>query len=255
MRGRVKSDTLVEWVDWGFSAGRVKPSLVAPAVLRRDRGGGGWCRGAGWELGAAFGKIEVMGDSHSDAELIEASFDQPALFGLVFERHWDAVFRFFERRLGPEPSADLASEVFRIAFERRATYEIVGRATCLPWLYGIAANLAMKERRRFARHLAAIDRLTLLETGSQDDHAATVSARVDSEESWSRLRDAFITIDDTSREMLLLVAWEGLSYGDVAAIFGVPLGTVRSRLHRARARLRALLNSTDLKVNSESSRE
>jgi RNA polymerase sigma-70 factor (ECF subfamily) len=189
-----------------------------------------------------------MADSQSDAELIAASLDRPLLFGQVFERHWDAVFRFFERRLGSEPSADLASEVFRIAFERRARYEIRDNASCRPWLFGIAANLAMKERRRFARHLAAVDRLTLLERGSQDDHAGTVAASVDSEETWSRLRDALVSIDDTSREMLLLVAWEGLSYSDIADAFDIPIGTVRSQLHRSRGRLRALLNSTGLEA-------
>lgn len=196
-----------------------------------------------------------MRDSQTDEELIKASLDRPLVFGLVFERHWDAVFRFFERRLGPEPSADLASEVFRIAFERRASYEVGGNESCRPWLYGIAANLSMKERRRFARHLAAIDRLTLLEKGSQDDHAANVAASVDWEATWSRLRDALITLDDTSREMLLLVAWEGLSYGDIADAFDIPLGTVRSRLHRSRARLRAHLDSTGLVANRWSTKE
>ena len=190
-----------------------------------------------------------MDDSHSDAELIEASLERPPVFARVFARHWDAVFRFFERRLGLEPAADLASEVFRIAFERRGSYETGGSTSCRSWLYGIAANLVMKEHRRFARQLAAIDRLASLQAASQDDHAAAVAARVDSEESWSRLWDALIAIDDTSREMLLLVAWEGLSYGEVADALDIPLGTVRSRLHRSRARLRAVLNSTDRKVN------
>lgn len=171
-------------------------------------------------------------------------------FGRVFERHWDAIFRFFERRLGPEPAADLASEVFRIAFERRASYEVGGNASCRPWLYGIAANLAMKERRRFARHLAAMERLARLQSVSHDDHAAMVAANVDAEGSWSQLRDALGAIDSFSREMLLLVAWEGLSYGDIARAFDIPIGTVRSQLHRSRARLRLLLNSTDFETNS-----
>ncbi len=189
-----------------------------------------------------------MSGERSDAELIEASLQRPAEFGRVFERHWDAVFRFFERRLGLDPSADLASEVFRIAFERRTSYKIGDSVSCRPWLYGIAANLALKERRRFARHLAALDRLTLLGAASNEDHASAVVARVDSEKTWSRLQAALVALDDTDREMLLLVAWEGVSYGEVAAAFGVPLGTVRSRLHRARVRLRALLDSAGPRV-------
>lgn len=189
------------------------------------------------------GRYGVMGDSRSDAELIEASLQRPVEFGHVFERHWDAVFRFFERRLGPSPAEDLASEVFRIAYERRERYETWDSASCRPWLYGIAANLALKERRRFARHLAAVDRAARMGDPPTEDHAPAVAARVDSKETWSRLQTALVAIDDPSREMLLLVAWEGLSYQDLSEAFEVPIGTVRSRLHRARVRLRNLLTA------------
>ena len=201
------------------------------------------------------GRYGVMRNSRSDAELIEASLQRPAEFGRVFERHWDAVFRFFERRLGPGPSEDLASEVFRIAFERRMSYEVGDSTSCRPWLYGIAANLTLKERRRFARHLAAVDRIALLGAADGDDHATEVVARVDSEETWSRLQAALVVLDDTNRDMLLLVAWEGLSYAEVAETFGVPLGTVRSRLHRARARLRTLVDTAAAPVTDAATQE
>ena len=184
-----------------------------------------------------------MDDSRSDAELIDASLQRPAEFGLVFERHWDTVFQFFERRLGPDPAPDLASEVSRIAFERRTSYETGDGISCLPWLYGIAANLALKEHRRFSRHLAAIGRYARFRVADGDDHATEVAASVDSEDLWSQLQPGLKALDEMSREMLLLVAWEGLSYQQVADVFGIPLGTVRSRLHRARTRLRTLLNA------------
>lgn len=183
-----------------------------------------------------------MEDSRSDAEVIKAALERPAEFGRVFERHWDSVFRYLERRLGVNAAQDLASEVFKIAFERRTSYKIVDGTSCLPWLYGIAANLALKERRRFARHLAAVDRFSRITTGGVDDHASHVAASVDSEQIWTQVQAALNTIDDESREMLLLVAWEGLSYEQVAEVFDVPLSTVRSRLHRARARLRTTLS-------------
>jgi len=188
------------------------------------------------------GRYRVMSDSRSDAELIEASLRRPVEFGYVFERHFDAVFRFFERRLGPGPAEDLASEVFRIAYERRHDYQKGDSSSCRPWLYGISTNLGLKERRRFARHLAAVDRAAHFVEADGVDHATTVAARVHSEQTWTRLQAALVTLDDVSREMLLLVAWEDLSYQDVAKAFEVPVGTVRSRLHRARARLRTLLD-------------
>lgn len=73
-----------------------------------------------------------MSNWESDAAVIEASLERPAEFGRVFERHWDAGFRFFERRLGADPAADLASEVFRIAFERRTSYSTGDSASCRP---------------------------------------------------------------------------------------------------------------------------
>lgn len=73
----------------------------------------------------------------------------------------------------------------------------------------------MKEHRRFARHLAAVGRLARLGATATEDHAAAVAARVDSEETWSRLQAALVALDDTGREMLLMVAGEGLSYGEM----------------------------------------
>ncbi len=185
-----------------------------------------------------------MSDSESDAAVIEASLARPVEFGKIFERHWDAVFRFFERRLGPDPAEDLASEVFRIAFEKRTGYETRDSRSCRAWLYGIAGNLALKERRRFARHLAAVDRFASTLESDDLDHASAVAARVDTEETWAGLQHAIGKLDDTSREMLLLAAWEGLSYGEIAAAFDIPIGTVRSRLHRTRTRLRPVLNQS-----------
>lgn len=189
-----------------------------------------------------------MNDFESDAAAIEASLQRPAVFGQVFERHWDAVFRFFERRVGSGPAEDLASEVFRIAFERRSSYETGDSSSCRAWLYGIAGNLALKERRRLARYMAAVDRFAMMGDREDLDHASAVVARVDTEETWLALRAAFEALDDTSREMLLLIAWEGLSYGEVAAAFSIPVGTVRSRLYRIRARLRPFLDPGVLPV-------
>lgn len=182
-----------------------------------------------------------MNDLRSDTEIIQDSFDDPQAFGMVFERHWDPVFGFFERRFGHGLAADLAADVFRIAFERRSSYAASEDSSCLPWLYGIAANLAMKERRRFARYMAALNRLKSFEADSYDDLASDVATSIDAEVEWASLRDALVALDPTSREMLLLVAWEGLSYEHAAVAFSIPVGTVRSRIHRSRDRLRVLL--------------
>lgn len=184
-----------------------------------------------------------MAESISDAQLIEKSLSAPEVFGQVFEHHWNDVFSYFERRFGPELAADLAAEVFRIAFERRISYAVEMYPNCLPWLYGIAAKLTLKEHRRFARHLAAVERLNSTITPTSGDLAGTVAARLDSETTWSQVTAALISMADETREMLLLIVWEELSYQEVADAFAIPVGTVRSRIHRARRLLRARLGA------------
>lgn len=185
----------------------------------------------------------LMADSRSDSEVILGPLTAPDEFGAVFERYWDSLYRYFERRLGEDVAADLASEVFRIAFERRDSFKGEPGRGWLPWLYGIAANLVLKERRRFARHLKAMQRFEI-ETGQGNDSLADhVSGSLDAETTWARLREAILSLDETAREMLLLLAWEELSYRELAEAFDIPVGTVRSRIHRARAALRSHLDA------------
>src|SRR5688500_19258466 len=97
------------------------------------------------------GKRKTM-SSLSDAEVIGRSLDQPEAFGLIYDRHAPSMLRFLGRRLGAEVAEGLAGELFRIAFERRKTFDM-SRASALPWLYGIGSNLLLKHRRGEARRL------------------------------------------------------------------------------------------------------
>jgi RNA polymerase sigma-70 factor (ECF subfamily) len=174
----------------------------------------------------------------SDAAVIGASIDDPAVFGAVFDRHASSVRRYLVRRLGPVESDDLLGEVFRIAFERRGTYDL-GRPSARPWLYGIATNLVARHRRREARRLRAVARLAG-ERASSGDHADRVTGALDARGRWLDVAEAMAALPADEIDVLLLHVWEGLSYEDVAAAVDVPVGTVRSRLHRARRRLREL---------------
>src|SRR5207247_8181911 len=88
----------------------------------------------------------------SDAELIGRSLNEPEACGLIYDRHAATVLRFLGRRVGAEVAEGLVGEVFRIAFERRKTFD-ASRVTALPWLYGIGSNLLLKHRRAEARRL------------------------------------------------------------------------------------------------------
>src|SRR5919198_836055 len=96
--------------------------------------------------------------SPSDAEVIGRSLSEPEAFGLIYDRHAATVLRFLGRRTGAEVAEGLVGELFRIAFERRKTFD-PSRASALPWLYGIGSNLLLKHRRAEARWLRASARM------------------------------------------------------------------------------------------------
>ena len=109
------------------------------------------------ELGGRCGEDGTVGDE-SDAAVIAASLDVPVLFGTIFDRHATVLHRYLVRRLGPDEAESMVGEIFRIAFEKRHTYDLM-RPTARPWLYGIATNLLAKHRRREARRMHAVARL------------------------------------------------------------------------------------------------
>ena len=96
--------------------------------------------------------------SPSDAEVIGRSLDEPEAFGLIYDRHAATLLRFLGRRAGAKVAEGLVGELFRVAFERRKTFD-VSRASALPWLYGIGSNLLLKHRRDEARRLRASARM------------------------------------------------------------------------------------------------
>jgi RNA polymerase sigma-70 factor (ECF subfamily) len=174
--------------------------------------------------------------SPSDAEVIGRSVGEPEAFGVIYDRHAPTLLRFLGRRAGARVAEGLVGELFRIAFERRRTFD-ASRASALPWLYGIGSNLLLKHRRAEARWLRAGAQLAAAGEADRRAGAAALDARL----LFPRVTEAIETLPDGEREALLLFAWEDLSYQGVAEALELPVGTVRSRLNRARARLRELL--------------
>jgi RNA polymerase sigma factor (sigma-70 family) len=175
--------------------------------------------------------------SPSDAEVVGRSLAEPEAFGLIYDRHAATLLRFLGRRAGARVAEGLVGELFRIAFERRQTFDR-SRASARPWLYGIGANLLLKHRRAEARRLRASARIVAsLEATDRRASAAALDARL----VFPRVADAIEALPDDEREVLLLFAWEELPYQSMAEALELPIGTVRSRLNRARARLRELL--------------
>jgi RNA polymerase sigma factor (sigma-70 family) len=157
-------------------------------------------------------------------------------FGLLFERHSKAIYNYCFRRIGDWTAAeDLMSATFLTAWRRRREVGITG-TSLLPWLYGIATNLLLRDVRSRIRRRAAL--ITLPEPEDEPDPADDVAGRLDDARTVRELLDAIAFLPSSSQDVLALCVWQGLSYEEAARALELPIGTVRSRLSRAKARLR-----------------
>ncbi len=177
-----------------------------------------------------------MTESQSDCEAIGASLADPSAFGVVFERHYDAVHGYLQRRLDGHLADELAAQTFLVAFAGRSRFDR-SRADSRPWLFGIATNLAHNHRRHEIVELRAITAMTP-ENGAGIDG---VEARVDAERMRSLLAEALADLPTEESDVLCLLVWAELSQTEIADALAIPLGTVKSRLSRARGRLRRAL--------------
>jgi RNA polymerase sigma-70 factor (ECF subfamily) len=178
------------------------------------------------------------GEDRSDEQLLQwLAEDDPAAFDVLFERHADFVHNLAFRRTASWASAeDVTAIVFLELWHQRR--RLVTQAGSLrPGLVAVAINQVKRGWAGQARQRSLADRLP--RPVADHDHADDVAARLDDEDRMRRLNAALATLPAFYVDVLTLWAWEGLSYEEIGAALGLPVGTVRSRLHRARARLRA----------------
>jgi RNA polymerase sigma factor (sigma-70 family) len=166
----------------------------------------------------------------------------PAAFELAFREHFPPVYRFIARRVGAPLAEDLAAETFATAFRRRATFA-PERGSLRSWLHGIAANL-IRNHWRAEQHLLVLDARLVPELESADS-SEIVDKQVAAALLAPRLAAALAQLSRDQRDVLLLHAWAELSHDEIAAALQIAPGTVRSRLARARAALRAELGDFD----------
>lgn len=167
-----------------------------------------------------------MESASSDTDCLARSLDEPTAFEPIFERHFDAVHKYLHRRVGRDVADELAAETFAVAFERRKTCR---GESALPWLYGIATNLLRRRWRTERRQLRAYARSNVDSWADYEDEA---TSRVDA--AAARLARALAAMRSKERDALLLYALAALSYEEIAVALDVPVGTVRTWLHRAR---------------------
>lgn len=186
------------------------------------------------------GTSELASDKNavvpSDAAAIQASLADGEAFLRVVERHIGEINRYLRRRVAREIADELVAEVFATAFARRSTYD-AARASALPWLYGIASNLLRNRLRHELRELEMLARVAV-------DPLAVSTEPLDRMLKTSvepALARALLGLTPEERDVLLLYAWGDLAYEEISEALDLPIGTVKSRLSRARAHIRAAL--------------
>jgi RNA polymerase sigma factor (sigma-70 family) len=189
-----------------------------------------------------------------DANIIVSSLSVPTEFGEIFDRHVRDVARFIARNSHPNDVEDLVAEVFSTAFSIRARFDTT-KPSARPWLFGIANNVLRHHYRRIARvrlfplsDTAGLVRQLAIIGIEQIDADSAIEASMLKPE----ISQALAKLRPSRREPLMLHAVGDLSYGEIAEALGIPIGTVRSRIFRARQELRDLLGPlmarTDLEL-------
>jgi RNA polymerase sigma factor (sigma-70 family) len=172
--------------------------------------------------------------------VIAESLRHPPAFEAVFTRHFAAVHRYAQQRVGVDAADEIAAETFLQAFDNRRRFDAT-QPSARPWLLGIATNLMRRRWRDEKRQLAAYAR-TLEQVAALRDAAGTTAApqvpEIDGD-----LAAALASLTGDDRDALLLYVWADLSYQEIGDALAVPVGTLRSRISRARRRLRERLAS------------
>jgi RNA polymerase sigma factor (sigma-70 family) len=153
----------------------------------------------------------------------------------LVEAHFDSVFRFLARRVGAELARDLTAETFKEAIATAARFD-PEKGSEIGWLFAIAHHVLSHHRRSEQRRLRAYAKLAgereIAHVGSVDVDGSLDQVVL------ARVARTFRRLSSEQRDAFVLVAIDGVSYADATVILGVPDGTVRSRVSRARARLR-----------------
>lgn len=181
-------------------------------------------------------RSEETGTS-DEADLRALAAGDSTAFADLFGRHADFVYNLvFRRTASWSVAEDLTESVFLELWRQRGRIVTQG-GSLRPWLAGVGSNMVRRHWRTTARESQAVARLAAAVHAIGHDHAESVAARLDDEQRMRALLDALDDLPEGQRDVLTLWAWEQLSYEDIAAALHLPIGTVRSRLSRARAHL------------------
>ena len=181
---------------------------------------------------------------NSDAQLIdEALAGESSAFGQLVRKYQDRLFNTIVHVAGGrEEAEDVVQEAFVQAFVKLETFR--GKSAFYTWLYRIAFNVAVSRRRR-KRPEVSVEQSRELSGNEPLDAGESPGDRVERRERADQVQAALAMLTEDHRAILLLREMEGCEYDTIAEILDLPVGTVRSRLHRARIQLKDLLLEID----------
>ena len=182
----------------------------------------------------------------------ESEWDENAVIRRVIdgeEHAYALIVQRFQNRLlaamlamvgSREDAEDLTQECFVLGFRKLRTFE--GRSSLFTWLHRIGINLAISHRRKHRKE-TSMQRSSLdIAEEHLENREEPVDELIDRKQRESIVRQAILRLDEQHRSVLVLRDIQGLDYSDIASTLDIPIGTVRSRLHRARTELKDVLN-------------
>lgn len=167
----------------------------------------------------------------SDAVIIRNSITDPNAFEDIFHRHYKTIYNYFSRRVENEVIEELASSVFVKAFEIRNKFDTT-KENSLPWLYGISSNILNTSRRTKNRYQVREKRA--FEFYKQDAISNDQSLLIEDKKLNESISGALENLKKADLEVVLLFIWEQLTYQEIASTLEIPIGTVKSRINRAK---------------------
>ncbi len=191
-------------------------------------------------------RLSMTGSNDDNSLIVACRAGRTEAFGILVQRHQDRLYPTMLRLTGSADDAlDLLQDAFLRAFEKLDHFQ--GESSFYTWVYRIAVNLALSGRRR--------RKLTLRFTRSdsedsidpQDESTASdPTLPLEIAERDALIQNALNALADDHRAVVVMKEFDGLRYEEISSILGVPVGTVRSRLHRARLELRDRLKGVVL---------